>query len=534
MREVRLEFDYVIAGGGSAGCLVARRLVESGCGTVALVENGGPGWWDQRIRIPAAFTQLYKTRRDYAYYSEPQDSLNGRRLYLPRGKVLGGSGSINAMIYIRGHRAVYDNWAALGCTGWGYEQVLPYFKKTEKNERLGEPYHGTQGIWNIADLLRPHPLSCRFLDAMASCGFAIKDDLNEPETEGAGLHQVNQINGERHSPAKAFLKPVLNNPIFHLFTRCKALKVELNARKDTAEGVWVRKQGREFFLGARREVVVCAGTFESPILLMRSGIGPSEELEKCGVKPLVDLPAVGKNLQDHPFLSLTMGVTTPDTYDQAETLWNIIQWYVDRRRSLFTTNAAEASGFWRSSPSLPQPDIQFHFVPAHLVDHGFIRSRRPGISLCAILIQPKSRGQVFLNPKEPEGPPMIDPRIFSAEEDLSVFGQGLLKASEILHSPPFVQIASGHDPLPNRFDSKADLENHIRKFTELLYHPTSTCAMGCDPRSSVVNPKLQVHGITNLRVADASIMPTITAGNTHAPTVMIAEKAADLILGKVD
>ncbi|MCS6981408.1 MAG: GMC family oxidoreductase N-terminal domain-containing protein [Flavobacteriales bacterium] len=532
MRQEYLEFDYVIIGGGSAGCLIARRLVENGCGTVALLEYGGAGWWDQRIRIPAAFTQLYKTRRDYAYFSEPQDALNGRRLFLPRGKVLGGSGSINAMIYIRGHQAVYDNWAAMGCTGWAYEQLLPYFKKTEKNERYGEPYHGTQGIWNIADLLRPHYLSFRFLDAMASCGFAIRDDLNEPENEGAGLHQVNQINGERHSPALAFLKPVLENPLFNLFIRCKALKLKLNAQKNVVEGVWARKQGHEFFVGARREVVVCAGTFESPVLLMRSGIGAPDELEKCGIKPLVDLPAVGKNLQDHPFLPLTMGVTTQDTYDQAETVWNIIQWYVDRRHSLFTSNAAEASGFWRSSPSLPQPDIQFHFVPAHFVDHGFIRSRRPGVSLCAILIQPKSRGQVRLNPQNPEGPPLIDPRIFSEQEDLSVFAKGLLKASEILHSSPFLQIASGHNPLPNRFDSETDLINHIRNFTELLYHPTSTCAMGCDTRSSVVNPELQVHGVLNLRVADASVMPTITAGNTHAPTVMIAEKAADLIMGK--
>lgn len=508
---------------------MARRLWESGCGTVCLVENGGTGWMDYRIRIPAAFVHLHKTARDYAYFSQPQPALTNRRLFLPRGRVLGGSGSTNAMIYIRGHRAVFDRWAAEGCTGWDFNSVLPFFIKTEKNNRFGPPWHGKDGLLNISDLLRPHPLSQLFVEAMAHAGIPPREDLNEPENEGAGLHQVNQLRGERHSPALAFIRPVLGKAGLTVLTGYKALRLRFNESADIVTGVDVLHKKSILTLKARKEYILCCGAFESPAILMRSGIGEGEDLERCHIPVRRHLPAVGKNLQDHPFLPLTLGVKNRDTYDQAETLWNVLSWFVNREKSLMTTNAAEAGGFWRSQPGLTDPDIQFHFVPAHFIDHGFIRSRDHGVSLCAILIQPRSRGSLFLNPENPEGPPLIDPCVFSDDRDLQIFKRGVLKVSEVLSGPVFQKIASGRDPLPYRFDNEASLDNHIALYTELLYHPTSTCRMGTHPDSSVVNAKLKVHGVGNLRVADASVMPTVSGGNTHAPTLMIAEKAADLI-----
>ncbi|MCX7649987.1 MAG: GMC family oxidoreductase N-terminal domain-containing protein [Flavobacteriales bacterium] len=526
---MRAEHDFLILGGGSAGCLLARRLWEAGKNQVALVENGQAGWLDPRIKIPAAFVHLYKTRRDYAYFSVPQPNLKNRRLFLPRGRVLGGSGSINAMIYIRGHRAVYDHWASLGNSGWDYDSVLPYFKRTEKNQRFGEPWHGTQGLLNIADLLRPHPLSRLFVEAMAEAGIPPREDLNEPETEGAGLHQVNQRQGERHSPARAFIRELVGRPGIVLLTGHRALRLVLNETGTEVSGVEVLVGKKKQTLRARKGYIVSCGAFDTPALLLRSGIGDAEALNAVGIQPIVHLPAVGKNLQDHPYLPLTMGVKNYTTYDQAETLWNILSWYVSRSRSLMTTNAAEAGGFWRSSPGLPQPDIQFHFVPAHFMDHGFVRSRSSGISLCAILIQPQSRGSVTLNPHDVWGAPLIDPAVFSDSEDLATFQKGVLKCSEVLHGPIFQALASGQDPLPNRFHDETSLQEHIRNYTELLYHPAGTCRMGTDPSHSVTSPSLQVHGISNLFVADASVMPTISAGNTHAPTLMIAEKASELI-----
>lgn len=449
---------------------------------------------------------------------------------MPRGRVLGGSGSTNAMIYIRGHRAVYDRWAAEGCTGWDFDSILPYFIKTEKNSRFGPPWHGTDGLLNISDLLRPHPLSRLFVEAMARAGIPSRGDLNEPENEGAGLHQVNQLNGERHSPALAFIRPVLGQNGLTVLTAHKALRLLLNDSGDTVTGVELLHGRGLTTLQARKEFIVCCGAFDSPALLMRSGLGHEEELKKCQIPVRRHLPAVGKNLQDHPFLPLTLGVKTKDTYDQAETLWNVLSWFLSRQISLMTTNAAEAGGFWRSRPGLADPDIQFHFVPAHFMDHGLIRSRDNGVSICAILIQPKSRGRVTLNPQEPPAAPVIDPDTFSESSDLDTFKKGVLKVSEILNGPVFQKIASGRDPLPNRFDSEEALERHIASYTELLYHPTSTCRMGTDPQFSVVSPRLRVHGISNLRVTDASVMPTVSGGNTHAPTLMIAEKAADLIL----
>lgn len=523
-------FDFVILGGGSAGCLLARRLWESGIGTVCLVENGGAGWMDYRIKIPAAFVHLHKTGRDYAYFSQPQPALNQRRLFLPRGRVLGGSGSTNAMIYIRGHRAVFDRWAAEGCTGWDFDSILPYFIKTERNTRFGPPWHGRDGLLNISDLLRPHPLSLLFVEAMAQAGIPPREDLNEPENEGAGLHQVNQLRGERHSPALAFIKPILGKPGLTVLTGHKALRLSLNDPGDTVTGVELLRHKNRIMLKARKEYILCCGAFDSPALLMRSGVGDGQDLEKCRIPVRRHLPAVGKHLQDHPFLPLTLGVKNRDTYDQAETLWNVLSWFLNREKSLMTTNAAEAGGFWRSQSGLTDPDIQFHFVPAHFIDHGFIRSQDHGVSLCAILIQPRSRGRVSLNPENPEGAPLIDPCVFNEVTDWETFKRGVLKVSEILSGAVFQSIASGRDPLPYRFENETALESHIASFTELLYHPTSTCRMGTDPESSVVSPRLKVHGFSNLRIADASVMPTVSGGNTHAPTLMIAEKAADLIV----
>lgn len=518
-----MSYDYIIIGAGSAGCVLANRLSAHPNTQVLLLEAGGR---DRHplIRIPAAFFRLYKTRVDWAFYSVPQPELGGRRLFMPRGKTLGGSGSINAMIYIRGHREDYDDWARNGCTGWGYESVLPYFKKAENNAQLSGHYHGNEGPWHITDLQQPHPFTKLYLQAGQERGMPFLADMNAAEDEGVGIHQTNQYRGQRHSPANAYLKPVLQRPNLHVKTGVRVTRIVLENQK--AVGVEVQYGNRRETIRCNREVILSAGSLLSPALLLHSGIGSAEAMGNLPV--LHELPGVGQNLQDHPVVPIIYRAHANTTLDTEETLGNILRWLF-KKQGPMTSNLAEGGGFFRTEPGLAAPDFQIHFAPAFFVDHGFTRPKGNGFSAAPILVKPKSRGSVTLHPKNPQEV-LIDPAVFSHPEDLDTFVKGFKRVRDILLS----ETLKPHTVSPflpdHELQTDEEIKTHVRQYVELLYHPVGTCKMGTDSMA-VVNPELQVHGLQNLRVVDASVMPSVIRGNTQAPTIMIAEKAADLIEG---
>lgn len=515
-----MPYDYIIVGGGSAGCVLASRLSENPDTTVLLIEAGGKGH-DFRIDVPAAFVQLMKSRHDWAFHSLPQTYALDRKLYLPRGKVLGGSGSINAMIYIRGHRLDYDRWADSGCIGWDYNSVLPYFIKSEHNEHIKDAYHGQNGPWNICNPGYVNPLTRVYLEAMKEHGYNILTDMNGAYDEGAGIHQVNHLNSARHSPARAFLFPVLHRKNLTVSKHNVVRKIVIKDNK--VLGVETSKS--TYY--ATKEVIICAGSFQTPQLLMLSGVGDFDELKEHGIKPVVELKGVGKNLQDHAFLPEMLNIQHIKTMDTAETIGNLLRYFYDRK-SPFASNIAEGGGFVRTREGLNRPDIQFHFIPAYFSDHGFHRPKGSGASLCSILLHPKSRGSVRLKDSDYRSEPLIDPGIYSHPEDIETMKLGFRIARKILSSTAFEPYRTGWYHGESYQQTEEALDNHIRKYSELLYHPVGTCKMGTDDMS-VCNPELRVHGIDNLRIADASVMPEICGGNTHAPVIMIAEKASDLI-----
>ena len=519
-----MPYDYIIIGAGSAGCVLANRLSADSRHQVLLLETG-PKDRNPLIRIPAAFFRLYKTRVDWAFYSTPQSALNNRRLFMPRGKTLGGSGSINAMIYIRGHREDYDQWAREGCPGWDYDNVLPYFKKAENNAQLGEPYHGQQGPWHITNLQQPHPLTQAYVKAGQECGLPFLEDMNGALDEGVGIHQVNQWNGQRHSPASAYLKPVLHRPNLTVKTGVRVLRVLIENQK--AVGVEIERGGSREIIRCSREVIVSAGSLLSPVVLMNSGIGPADALKAAGIASIQHLPGVGQNLQDHPVVPIIYRAHPKTTLDTEETLGNILNWFF-RKKGPMTSNLAEGGGFFRSEPGLSAPDMQIHFAPAFFVDHGFTRPKGNGFSAAPILVKPKSRGQVTLNPANPQEP-LIDPAVFTHPDDLETFVKGFRRVRDILLS----ETMKPHTVAPflpdTHLQTDDEIKAHLRQYVELLYHPVGTCKMGTDDMA-VVTPELKVHGIENLRVIDASVMPSVVRGNTQAPTIMIAEKAAEMIL----
>ncbi len=536
-----MEFDYVIVGGGSGGATLAARLSEDPAVQVCLIEAGGDGR-GVLVRAPAGAAAMLSGRpriNNYAYHTVPQPGLNGRRGYQPRGRCLGGSSAINAMLYVRGHPGDYDDWERAGCAGWSFDDVLPWFKHAEGNQRGESAMHGAHGPLQVADQQSPREITEAFVRAAMECGIPRNDDFNGSVQEGAGLYQVTQFhggdrNGERCSAAAAYLHPVMSTrPNLTVLTGTQAQRVLLDGRRAT--GVEVRRGGNIDTLSARREVVLCGGAFNSPQLLMLSGIGDPQELQRHGIAVRHALPGVGRNLQDHVDFILSYRTKAKGLPGLGPAgLFNFVKAIPQWRRTgkgLISTPFAEGGAFIKSSPELRRPDLQLHFVISLVDDHARKLHGGFGFSCHACVLRPNGRGDVRLNDADPASAPRIDPRFLSDAQDVALLLQGVKKMREILRAPALAPYRHSELYTAN-VQTDEDLERHIRARADTIYHPVGTCKMGTDAMA-VVDAKLRVHGIANLRVVDASVMPTLIGGNTNAPTIMIAERAADWMRGPI-
>ncbi len=518
-------YDFIIVGAGSAGCVLANRLSADPTTRVLLLE-AGPADSKKEIHIPAAWVRTLKTEVDWFYQTAPEPHMDGRRLFWPRGKTLGGSSSINAMIYIRGNRWDYDHWAQLGNEEWAYEDVLPYFLKAENQERGASAYHGVGGPLNVADPRDPNPMAEAFISAANANGLNYRTDFNAATQEGVGLYQLNQKDGRRHSAAAAYIKPALGRPNLTVKTNAQVTRVLMTDKR--AVGVAYLEDGlpREARAG---EVLLCGGTINSPQLLQLSGIGPADLLAQHGIDLVMDLPGVGENLQDHLIAGVIHHATQPVSLSDATKPRALAQ-YLLTRRGLLTSNLAEAGAFVRFDADAPAPDVQYHFGPGFFVDHGLTEINGHGFGVGGLVLRPKSRGQVRITSDDPLTHPVIHAHYFSDPDgdDMRLTVQSLRWARETIAQAPFDRYR-GLEMLPGpQVQSDEELAAYVRQRGETLYHPVGTCKMGTDPMA-VVDGRLRVHGVQGLRVIDASVMPTITSGNTHAPAIMIAEKAADMI-----
>ncbi len=518
-------FDYVIVGAGSAGCVLANRLSADAARSVCLIE-AGPRDRSPLIHIPAGILGMLPTRHmNWAYQTEPQPGLGGRRGYQPRGRTLGGSSSMNAMIYMRGHPGDYDDWAALGNPGWTYEEVLPVFRRSEDQARGADRYHGAGGELAVSDLASPVAASRAFVESAIRAGIPANRDFNGETQDGAGLYQVTQRRGRRCSAAVAFLHPVMHRPNLTVLTGRRATRVLFEG--DRAAGVEVEGTGGRARIEARREVILSAGVFGSPQLLLLSGVGPRGELERHRIPMRHELPGVGANLVDHVDLALVyassdrelMGITFG-------TALRAIPGYFDwrfRGKGLLTTNFAEAGAFLRTRAGIGRPDVQLHFVNGLVDDHARQLHFSYGISCHVAVLRPQSRGTVGLRSADPRDAPRIDPNYLAADADLVTLLAGVKRAREIMEGAPLAR----HRGAELFADGQSDeaLVSRIRQRADTIYHPVGTCRMGPDAMA-VVDPELRVRGLEGLSVVDASIMPAIVGGNTNAPVIMIAEKAS--------
>lgn len=525
-REARV-YDYVIVGAGSAGCVLANRLSEDPQTTVLVLEAGVPDEM-QEIHIPVAFGKLFKTPLDWAYTTDEEPHLDHRTLYWPRGKMLGGSSSINAMIYMRGNRADYDRWRDLGNAGWSYADVLPYFKKAENQERGASEYHGVGGPLNVMDRPYTNPLSEAFIEAGVELGYPRNDDFNGAVQEGFGNYQVTQRQGRRHSAAVGYLHPALSRP--NLTVQTQALVTKVLFEGSRAVGVTYRHDGAEHEARVNREVILSGGAINSPQVLLLSGIGPADELRALGIGVVADVPGVGGNLQDHLAVMVCYASTQPISLAGIETAENLGE-YVEHQRGPFTSNVGESGGFVTIAPDAPEPDLQYHFAPAYYINHGFTVPEGHGYTIGPTMVCPRSTGAITLRSTDPTQYPAIAANYLDRETDLRVLIEGVKLARRLGQSGAF-DAYRGAETLPGpQASSDEEIAAFIRAYAETLYHPVGTCKMGGDEQA-VVDDQLRVRGVEGLRVVDASIMPTIVNGNTNAPTIMIAEKAADLLIGR--
>ncbi|RNJ64516.1 MAG: FAD-binding protein [Porphyrobacter sp. IPPAS B-1204] len=521
-------FDYIVIGGGSAGSAVAGRLAVDGTRRVCLLEAGGHNnnvW----IKTPG-FMPFIPEKSNYRYETVPQKGLNGRTGYQPRGRGLGGSSAINAMVYIRGNRWDYDNWAAQGCDGWAYDDVLPYFKRAEANERGGDDFHGDGGPLFVEDQKHANPSSTAFVEAAAALQLRTNPDFNSGRQEGFGLYQVTQHKGERWSAARAYVESIRDSGNFTVRTDTLVEKLVIEAGRVT--GVQVRRGGQSDILLARRGVVLSAGAFNSPQILMLSGIGPADHLKANGIDVVLDRPAVGSNLQDH--IDYVSGWETDSDIPIGSTLKGTLKMaaaIVEHRRKrtgVMTTPYAEAGGFWTVMPDSPAPDVQWHFVPAVLEDHGREKVKAHGFSLHACVLRPESRGTVRLGSGDAAAAPVIDPNFLDDDRDMAILRAGVRLSHRIADAPP-LQAFGPKDRHPVDLHDDAALDELIRNRSDSVYHPVGTCRMGADA-DAVVDPTLKLNGLEGLWVADASIMPKLVSGNTNAPSIMIGERCADFVM----
>lgn len=529
-------FDYVVIGAGSAGCVVASRLSEDGSAQVALLE-AGPADSSALVQCPAGIAGMAKLGHfNWALQTVPQAGLGGRRGYQPRGKVLGGSSAVNAMIYLRGQPKDYDWWASRGNEGWGWEDVQPWFLKSENNSRGSDEFHAQGGPLHVSDLQQPNPLAQAFVDAGVQAGYPRNPDFNGLNQEGFGLYQVTQKNGERCSAAKAFLHPYLDRANLHIKTGAQVLRIVLEEQDGgwRAAGVEYQKDGVRHTVMARREVVLSAGALLSPQVLMLSGIGPAAHLYDMGIEPRCDLPGVGRNLHDHLDATLVMdGAHLRHSFGlSVGGVWNMVQGALQWRRDrtgLLTTNFAEGGAFIRSDPYLHQPDLQLHFVVGKLIDHGRKTVWGHGYSCHVCVLQPLSRGSVRLASGDPLVPPRIDPNFLAEAADVDRMVRGVQIMRRVLAQPSLAKLRARELPDSAAAQTPKQIEAWVRKNADSIYHPVGTCRMGNDEQA-VVDNQLRVRGVQGLRVVDASVFPRITSGNTNAPTIMLAEKAAQLIM----
>ncbi|MEL7188916.1 MAG: GMC family oxidoreductase N-terminal domain-containing protein [Pseudomonadota bacterium] len=520
-------FDYIVIGGGSGGSAAAGRLAVDGTRRVCLVEAGGRN--DNVIIKTPGFMPFIRNSSNYKFDTIPQKGLNGRTGYQPRGKGLGGSSAINAMVYIRGTAWDYDNWAAMGCDGWAYNDVLPYFKKSEANERGADDYHGANGPLFVSDQRSPNPVSEAFVEAAQALQLRTNEDFNGDRQDGFGMYQVTQRDGERWSAARAYVEPIREQGNFAIRTNTLVEKLVIENGRVT--GVMVREGKRTEMLYAKRGVILSAGAFNTPQILMLSGIGPAQHLKHHGIDVVIDKPGVGSNLQDH--IDYVSGWETESDVPIGGTLKGTLRMaaaMVEHRRKrtgAMTTCYAESGGFWSVMPDAPTPDVQWHFVPAVLEDHGREKVTAHGFSMHACVLRPESRGTVRLGSNNAADAPVIDPNFLDDPRDIAVLREGVRLSHRIAEAPP-LQAFGPTDRHPVDLNDDDALDHLLRERSDTVYHPVGTCRMGSDDEA-VVDPTLKFRGLDGLWIADASVMPKIVSGNTNAPSIMIGERCADFV-----